>query len=208
MNITVFGANGRVGSAACKIAAQRKHNVCKIDLNLPQDNTFCPDVTIDFSTPDATTQVVDYCIAHRCPLVSGVTGQNAAQQRLLDSLSRQVTVRQSANFAEGMTAFLEICRKFTTLCPSWNVDIVETHRKTKIDSPSGTAKKIAAVVAKERGTFSDVTIHALRSGDNFGRHEVVFGGTGESVKLVHQAQSVDVFALGAIKCAESIVCKK
>lgn len=205
MNITVFGANGRVGRAVCNLSQQRSHNVCKIDLNTPYDKSFCPDVAIDFSVAAATKQVTDYCLANGCPLVSGVTGQSDEQQNMLNDLSKKVTVIRKANFASGMDKFLKICGQFASLCPDWDVDIVETHRKGKIDSPSGTAKRIAAAVAKERGTFSRVTIHSLRNGSNFGRHEVLFGGFGENVTFVHQAESVEVFALGAIKCAEDIV---
>ena len=205
MNITVFGANGRVGHTVCILLQQRRHSVCKIDLNTPYDKSFCPDVAIDFSAPTATKQVADYCLLNGCPLVSGVTGQNDEQQNMLNDLSKKVTVIRKANFASGMEKFVKICGQFASFCPDWDVDIVEIHRKGKIDSPSGTAKRIAAVVAKERGTFSRVTIHSLRNGSNFGRHEVVFGNLGESVTFVHQAESVEVFALGAIKCAEDIV---
>lgn len=205
MNIAIFGAKGRVGSAVCTVARQRKHAVCEIDVGVPPDETFRPEAVIDFSLPVATQDVVDYCAVHNCPLITGVTGRNKQQQALIDSLATQLPVRQSANFAQGMQAFIAICREFAKRCPDWDVDIVETHRRNKLDAPAGTAKKIAALIAKQRGTFTSVVIHSLRSGSNFGRHEVIFGGQGESVTLVHQAESVEVFALGAVKCAEKLI---
>lgn len=207
MNITVFGAKGRVGSAVCNIAAKRGHCVLAIDkLDIP-DSNFVPQVVVDFSTHQATRQVVDYCAKNNCPLVTGVTGHTTAEQSAIDKLSQQVQVVQQANFAHGVKVLQQLCQLAAKLCNNWDIDVIETHRKHKADSPSGTAKKIAALLTKEQGNFGCVTIHSLRSGSNFGKHEIVFGGCGESLTITHQAENCDVFATGALDVAEQIVNK-
>lgn len=72
MKLTVFGSNGRVGGSVVRLAEKRGHEVTKIDVG---DNIteFNADVVIDFSVPQATEAVIDYCVACNCPLVTGVT---------------------------------------------------------------------------------------------------------------------------------------
>ena len=76
MKLTVFGSNGRVGGSVVRLAEKKGHEVTKIDVG---DNIteFNADVVIDFSVPQATKAVIDYCVACNCPLVTGVTGRNA-----------------------------------------------------------------------------------------------------------------------------------
>ena len=44
-------------------------------------------------------------------------------------------------------------------------------------------------------------MHAVRSGDAVGRHEIIFGGVGESITITHEAHSRDTFAKGALEAA-------
>ena len=59
MNIAVFGAKGRVGSAVVRLA--KGHNVWQIDDGFEQNILQNVDVAIDFSLPSATQRVVDFC---------------------------------------------------------------------------------------------------------------------------------------------------
>lgn len=197
MKIAVFGAKGRVGSRVCAIAEQRGHEVIEVEKD-GEPNVKNVDVTIDFSTAEATHQVCEFCKTHRCLLVSGVTGRTDEHQRELDALKSYVTVVERANFSKGMTAMEQLCKICAAL--NWDCALLETHRKGKLDAPSGTAKRLAAVIS-QNGTRI-VEVHSLRQGDIVGKHEIVFGGTGESITVTHTAQSVDCFALGAVECAE------
>ena len=215
MNIAVYGAQGRVGSKVVQIAEQRGHTVIPIDkknsenssLNKkPDKTTNCcnVDVVIDFSTASATQDVCDFCRIHHCALVSGVTGRNEVQQALIDGLSQELPVVCKANFSIGVNMLQRICEIVAKELADWDCEIVEIHRKGKLDAPSGTAKSLAATVAR-KGSFKHVTTHALRIGSNFGRHEVIFATNGESLTLTHQAENVEIFALGAIIEAEKLV---
>ena len=96
----------------------------------------------------------------------------------------------------------EIARK---LGPGYDIEIVEAHHKAKKDAPSGTAKKLAQVIANDTGR--NITVHAIRAGDIVGDHTVIYAGMGERVEIKHQAHSRDVFALGALKAAKWIAHK-
>lgn len=226
MNIAVFGAQGRVGSKVVEIARNRGHNVYEIDkktvengqsiincAKIPENDNaqfdFCDvvdkiDVVIDFSTAEATNEVCEFCKLHHSALVSGVTGRNDEQLRLIEQLSTEVPVIFKANFSVGVKMLHRICQIVARELKDWDCEIVETHRKGKIDSPSGTAKSLAGEIA-ERKSFRKVTVHSLRCGSNFGCHSVVFATQGESLTLTHQAENVDIFAKGAILEAEKLV---
>lgn len=201
MKIALFGANGRVGKRVCEIATKRGHTLLPIEKDTPLPNE--ADVAIDFSLPQATERVCNFCAKARCPLVSGVTGRNDEEEALINALSQQVRVVCKPNFSVGIAMLERLCQIVARHMPDWDCEICETHRRDKKDSPSGTAKALASAICQCK-SFKKVTVHSLRCGTNFGRHEVVFGGQGESLTLVHQAENVDVFALGAVLEAESI----
>ena len=226
MNVAVFGARGRVGSKVVEIAQKRGHRVYGIDKKTVE-NVYCGenigkisdkinekynfdakidpiDVVIDFSTAEATKEVCEFCKLHHSALVSGVTGRNDEQLRLVEQLSAVVPVIYKANFSVGVQMLHSICQIVARELKDWDCEIVETHRKGKVDSPSGTAKSLAGEIA-QRKSFSKVTVHSLRCGSNFGCHSVVFATQGESLTLTHQAENVEIFAKGAILEAEKLV---
>lgn len=208
MNIAVFGALGRVGKSVVEIAKNKNYDVWEIDINHSQNELKKVDVVIDFSTPTSTKQVCDFCTQHNTPLVSGVTGRNDEQLDLIKLLSNKVTVITKANFSEGINSLEKICVDFATKHKTWDCEIIEIHRKGKLDSPSGTAKSLAVKIAQAKGSFNKVTIHSLRCGSNFGKHEVVFATENESVTFTHQAENVTVFARGALSFAEDLLQQK
>lgn len=205
MNIAVFGANGRVGKKVVEIAKKRGHNVCEIDKDGEQNPLEKIDAVIDFSTAQATADVCAFCIVRDCPLISGVTGRNVAQDALLDDLRKRVKVIEKANFSQGAAFVEKVCALAGKELYNWDAEIVEIHRKGKADAPSGTAKRFASVIAQNKGSFSTVTVHSVRCGSNFGTHEIIFAANGESVTVTHRAENVEIFALGAVVEAERII---
>ncbi len=204
MNIAVFGAEGRTGSAAVRIAKGRGHYVVPIEKETRTEQIADRvDVVIDFSAANATKDVCEFCLARNAPLVTGVTGRNEQEQAELQALRERLPTVERSNFSEGVQTLAELVKYAAETLADWDCEIVEIHRKGKRDSPSGTAKMLAAVAAK-RKSFSKVTVHSLRCGGNFGRHSVIFATEGESLTLTHQAENADIFARGAVICAEKL----
>jgi len=101
----------------------------------------------------------------------------------------------------------------------YDIEIIESHHNQKKDSPSGTAAKIAEIIAKtlnrnleEDGVYGrkglvgkrkpkEIGIHAVRAGDIVGEHTVMFAGMGERIELIHRAHSRETFANGAVNAA-------
>ncbi|MFQ5904119.1 MAG: 4-hydroxy-tetrahydrodipicolinate reductase, partial [Candidatus Binatia bacterium] len=108
----------------------------------------------------------------------------------------------------------------------YDVEIIEAHHRFKVDAPSGTALKLADVLAQATGRDparssiygrkglvgerknSEIGIHAVRAGDIVGDHTVIFGGMGERLEIIHRAQSRENFARGALRAARWIVGQK
>jgi 4-hydroxy-tetrahydrodipicolinate reductase len=108
----------------------------------------------------------------------------------------------------------------------YDVEIVEAHHRMKKDAPSGTAIKMAQVIAQalnrnldEVGVYArkgmigerskkEIGIQTVRAGDIVGEHTVFFAGKGERIEITHRAHSRDTFAAGAVRAAKWIVGKK
>ena len=102
----------------------------------------------------------------------------------------------------------------------YDVEIIETHHRFKKDAPSGTANRLAEVIAEALGRDIDkvgcygrkgivgerdpkeIAIHSVRSGDVVGEHTVVFGSLGERFELTHRAHNRGNFARGAVIAAK------
>jgi 4-hydroxy-tetrahydrodipicolinate reductase len=105
----------------------------------------------------------------------------------------------------------------------YDIEVIEAHHRLKKDAPSGTALKMAEVLAqavnrdlKEVGVFArkgligernkqEIGIQAVRAGDIVGDHTILFGGMGERIEVTHRATSRDTFARGALRAAHWIV---
>jgi 4-hydroxy-tetrahydrodipicolinate reductase len=105
----------------------------------------------------------------------------------------------------------------------YDVEIVESHHNLKKDAPSGTAMKMAQIIAARLGrdldqvgvyerkgmigerTKKEIGIQTLRGGDIVGEHTVMFVTGGERLELIHRAHSRDNFARGAVRAAKWIV---
>ncbi|MDB5350462.1 MAG: dihydrodipicolinate reductase [Planctomycetota bacterium] len=181
------------------------------------------DVVIDFSTPDATLPLARRCAEGGIPLVVGTTGFEPEQRRELELYATTIPLFISANFSKAVNLLFRLAGEAAkALGDGADIEIVERHHHFKKDAPSGTALKIADVVAKAIGSSQfvhgrsgivgerprgEIGIHALRSGDNPGEHTIVFGLMGECLELSHRALNRDGFARGALDAAKFLIGK-
>lgn len=205
LRILLVGAQGRMGKAVA--AAARKTAdltiVAGVDRDDPVDQAMdsC-DVVVDFSAPAATKALCHLCMDKRRPLVIGTTGHTAAEQEFVAGAAQVVPIVFSANFSLGINALFALARHAGALLgQGFDVEIVETHHRTKKDAPSGTAKRLADILQAAREGDAKVTTHSVRAGDVVGDHQVIFAGNGERLELIHRASSRETFALGALRAA-------
>ncbi|MCK4533397.1 4-hydroxy-tetrahydrodipicolinate reductase, partial [bacterium] len=107
----------------------------------------------------------------------------------------------------------------------YDVEILEIHHNKKKDAPSGTANRIAEIIARDlksdvnkvkvcgrEGMLGarkkeEIGVHSVRAGDVVGEHTVFFAGEGERIELIHRAHSRDAFASGALFAAKWLIDK-
>lgn len=166
------------------------------------------DVVIDFSAPEATAEICRVDAEHGKPLVIGTTGLSAAQKDSITAAARAVPIVYAANFSIGVNALFALSRQAAkSLGENFDIEIIETHHRTKKDAPSGTAKRLAEILEETRGAKGSVAVHSLRAGDIVGDHQIIFAGPGERLELIHRAASRETFARGALQAARWVIGK-
>jgi 4-hydroxy-tetrahydrodipicolinate reductase len=222
--IIIYGATGKMGKALIECIAHNEklnllgalgsHDTIDTILN-------ASDVVIDFTTIEATLSLVEKCVAARKPLVIGTTGHSKEARAKIESASKSIPLIFSPNYSIGVNTLFWLTRKATAILgPSYDAEIVELHHRFKKDAPSGTARRLAEIVAEVRNvdyekevhhgrcgitgerTSSEIGIHALRAGDAIGEHTLFLGTSGERLELTYRASSREAYATGALRAAE------
>jgi len=165
------------------------------------------DVVIEFTTPEATLTHVELARELRKPIVIGTTGLSTAHVDTLKTAARSIPIVLSPNMSVGANVLCELVQLAAQrLGLSYDVEVVEAHHHQKKDAPSGTAKRLAEVLAAARKQpATSVPVHAVRAGDIVGDHTVILAGPAERLELTHRAHSREVFARGALKAAQFAV---
>jgi 4-hydroxy-tetrahydrodipicolinate reductase len=173
----------------------------KLKVSSSPDGMFLIDVFIDFTTPEASEEHLDYAARYKKALVLGTTGFSDAQVCKVEEIAKLIPVVFSPNMSVGVNVLFQLLPEIAKrLGPEYSVEIVEAHHRAKKDAPSGTAKKMAQVITQSTGR--EIPVHSIRLGDIFGDHTVVFCGNSERIEIKHQAHSRDLFAIGALKAAK------
>ena len=179
------------------------------------------DVVVDFTTPQAALQCAQICQESKTALVSGTTGFDSKQQEKFKNIVKSIPCVQASNFSLGTNILFWLTGEVTKRVDSqYETEIIEAHHHFKKDAPSGTAKRLAKIVADIRNKGGEefqikygragqtgvrdqkeICIHALRAGDIVGEHTVLFATEGERIELTHRASSREAFAKGALFAA-------
>jgi len=239
LKLAIAGATGRTGSAALRLAMEDDRFEVAAALTAPggsdagatrafgsQTVTVTDafdarcDVLIDFSLPAGTMMWLEYCTARKTAMVIGATGHDAAQLAAIEAAARSIPIVKASNFSVGITSILGFLGQLArTLGDAYDVELVESHHRHKVDAPSGTAITLADAITEATGRsrekharygrvgavgerpVGEIGIHAVRMGEITGQHEIYFSGPGETITIRHTAHSRDTFASGALRAA-------
>jgi len=179
------------------------------------------DVVVDFTRPEATLELVDWCRRHDKRLVIGTTGFDPGQTERIEEAAKDIPIVLAPNMSVGVNLcfrLVELAAK--TVGRSSDIEIIEAHHRHKADAPSGTALRLGekAAAALERN-LDDVAVYerrghtgarpeeaigfaTVRAGDIVGEHTVLFASEGERIEITHKATSRLNFANGALRAAE------
>lgn len=221
--IGIIGSQGRMGQAIAAAIADAGEDLAG---GVDKGGDVAPvaaqaDILIDFSSPDALEGNLDAAIAARLPIVIGTTGLEERHHWLIDSAAGHIPVLQTGNTSLGVTLLAHLVREAATrLGEDWDIEIVETHHRMKVDAPSGTALLLGEAAADGRGVglansavrgrdgitgkreAGTIGFAALRGGTVAGDHTVHFLADNERLSLSHLAENRGIFAKGAVKAAQ------
>jgi len=239
-NVVILGAKGRMGNTLVDMALSDQElnlvGVCEREGNAGgMDYEGCiasdcleellpkvPDsVIVDFTAPESSVAMAKIAAKYGNPAVIGTTGLDKDQQAELEIFAKDIPLFWAPNMSVGVNVLLKILPALAqALGPDYDIEMVETHHRMKKDSPSGTALKLAQVLAEARGwEYDDVKKHCrdgiigqrpkneigvqtLRGGDVVGDHTMFFFGPGERIEVTHRAHSRETFASGALRAAK------
>jgi 4-hydroxy-tetrahydrodipicolinate reductase len=163
-------------------------------------------VAFEFTRPDAAKDNVIALLKRGIAVVCGTTGWDAsdpAVRRAAVAAKRGCVI--APNFSIGMSLFyaaVEHAAQGYLAVAGYDPWIAEWHHGKKADAPSGTARRLAAIVGGVSG--AGVPVAAVRAGHEPGRHLVGFDGPDDAVTLEHAARGRGGFARGAVLAAEWI----
>ena len=185
------------------------------------------DVVLDFTVPEATLEHLEAAVKAKKAMVIGTTGFTDKQRARLNDLAARIPAVVASNMSLGVNLLFALTDDAARILgPDFDVEIIEAHHRFKKDAPSGTARRLAEILAERRGLSvtddlrhgregivgerppDEIGVHAVRGGDIVGDHTVVFAGLGERIELTHRAQSRDTFARGALRAAKFVVKQK
>src|SRR3990167_1450655 len=130
LKIGLIGAHGRLGKVISAFAP-----VVPILKATPR-GSLMGDVLIDVSTPEALAEN----LSANLPIVIGTTGH--PHFSLIEEASKRLPIFYAANFSLGASLLLRLAQEIAKYFPA-DIDIIETHHKTKKAKPSGTALYLA-----------------------------------------------------------------
>ena len=237
--VIIMGAGGRMGSTLTRLAkeweqytlagvVERKeyqsgleHLGCPVAADLAELLPKCPGAAIiDFTAPEVSLNTARIAGGFGNPVVIGTTGLNKEQVADLSALAEKSPVFWAPNMSIGVNALCKVLPLLTEILgAAYDLEISEIHHRHKKDAPSGTALKLAQVLAEAKGWELDkvaaycregiigarpdeeIGVQTLRGGDVVGDHTAYFFGPGERIEVTHRAHSRDTFAGGALRAA-------
>jgi 4-hydroxy-tetrahydrodipicolinate reductase len=248
MKLAIFGATGRMGLAVARLAHAAKDvqivgGVCSDSdpgcgrdigelAGIGQLGVVTPDtasgllgadVVIDFSNASAVVPLLSIAARQKVAVVSGTTNLDDAAKKALDRAAQTVPVLWAPNMSLGVQVLAELVEQAVRrLGLGFDVEITEIHHRKKVDSPSGTAKRLADAARSARSELREIhgrsgdvgarsdeemAVYGLRGGDVVGDHTVYLFGQGERLELTHRASNRDLFAHGALSAARFVAGK-
>lgn len=176
------------------------------------------DVLIDFTRPEGTLAHLAVCATRGVRAVVGTTGFTDEQKAQVHAYAQSVAIVMAPNMSVGVNVTLKLLDMAArALSTGYDIEVIESHHRHKVDAPSGTALKMGEVLANALGRdLKDCAVYAregvtgerdpssigfatIRGGDIVGDHTVLFAGTGERIEITHKSSSRATYAQGSLR---------
>lgn len=213
IKVGVLGARGRMGSEVVKAVTDAAD--CELVAALDQGDSLDAlvaagaQVVVDFTTPGVVMGNLEFLVKNNIHAVVGTTGfsdDRIAELNTWLAANPKAGILIAPNFAIGAVLMMEFAEKAAKYFES--AEIIELHHPNKVDAPSGTAARTAALIADARKSANlpampdatstsldgargalvgDVPVHSVRLRGLIAHQEVLFGGLGETLTIRHDS---------------------
>jgi 4-hydroxy-tetrahydrodipicolinate reductase len=187
VKVVLFGRGGKVGQVLEPALVADSHEVVSEPAGA--------DAAVDFTAPEVVVDNVLRALDAGVPAVIGTSGADLAP---VDERARErgLPAFFAPNFALGAVVMMRLAAEAARYLP--RAEIVELHNEAKKDTPSGTARATAALLARE------TPIHSVRLPGLVAHQEVLFGGDGQLLTIRHDAFSREAYVPGVLLALERL----
>ncbi len=212
-----------MGKMIDSYAKKRKHKIAFIlDKDYQRGSLSQADIAINFSVPEAAVSNIKLALKNQIPVVCGTTGWlDKITEIEKVCLENDSAFLHASNFSIGVNIFFKVNTFLAKLMykrgTNYKASINEIHHTKKLDSPSGTAIRLAEDVIRNseykkwklgKQNNDSLQIESFRNANNPGTHSVNYQSKVDEISIKHEAFKRDGFALGAIIAAEWLIDKK
>jgi 4-hydroxy-tetrahydrodipicolinate reductase len=194
LRVAVAGAAGRMGQAvvAAVEGADDLELVGRADPALGTtlaDVLGDADVVVDFTQPDTALANALECVAAGVHVVIGTTGFDVGPLRDIGP-HPPANVFVAPNFAISAVLMMRFAAEASRHMAK--AEIIELHHDGKLDAPSGTAARTAALMEGE------VPIHSVRLPGLVAHQEVILGDVGQTLTIRQDSLTRESFMPGVL----------
>jgi 4-hydroxy-tetrahydrodipicolinate reductase len=201
IQVAVAGAAGRMGETVCR-AVQRADDMALVARADPAlDHTLAdalaagPEVLVDFTIPSTALANARAAVAAGVHVVIGTTGFDPSALEELRGAGANVFV--APNFAIGAVLMMRFAVEAARHMA--RAEIIELHHDGKLDKPSGTAARTAALMREAAGEAAPaVPIHSVRLPGLVAHQEVILGDVGQTLTIRHDSVDRESFMPGVL----------
>ena len=228
IKVGVLGARGRMGRTVCEAIEQAPDTelAAQVDQGDDRDALLGSDVVVDFTHVAAVMDNLSWCVAHGLTVVVGTSGfgdERLAEVRSWLDETPGGRVLVAPNFSFGAVLMMRFAAQAARFFES--AEVIELHHANKMDAPSGTALRTAALIGQARAqaglgappdatkqelagargaTVDDVHVHSVRASGLVAHQEVLFGGNGETLTIRHDSLDRASFMPGVLLAVRGV----
>ena len=222
IKVGVLGAKGRMGQQVCATVtdAPDAELVAQVDAGDSLDALLAADVVVDFTHVGVVMDNLRWCVEHGRSAIVGTSGfgeERLAEVREWADKARSVRVIVVPNFSIGAVLMMRFASQAARFFES--AEVIELHHANKVDAPSGTALRTAALIGAARAgadlgappdattqevagargaSVDDFRVHSVRLAGLVAHQEVLFGGHGETLTIRHDSLDRASFMPGVL----------
>jgi 4-hydroxy-tetrahydrodipicolinate reductase len=228
IKVGVLGAKGRMGAEVCRVvsAAGDLELAAQVDAGDSLDALVGCDAVVDFTNPGVVMDNLRWCVQHGLNVAVGTSGFDEPRLATVTewlAAAPSVRVLVAANFSVGAVLMMRFAERAAPFFES--SEVIELHHAAKVDAPSGTATRTAALisgarsagglgpppdatvseVAGARGAVLDgVRVHSVRLDGLVAHQEVLLGGHGEILTIRHDSLDRTSFMPGVLRAVRGL----